>query len=60
MSDAKDAEVTIGVLALQGAFCEHIDVLTKLGVRAIEIRKAEELVSAVPLCCAVHHHDPLL
>jgi pyridoxal 5'-phosphate synthase pdxT subunit len=35
----------IGVLALQGAFIEHIRVLSKLGVSAIEIRSATELQS---------------
>lgn len=34
---------TIGVLALQGAFVEHIHLLRSLGVAAIEIRKPEQL-----------------
>lgn len=29
----------IGVLALQGAFAEHIKMLEKLGVESFEIRK---------------------
>lgn len=33
----------IGVLALQGAFIEHIHVLRSLGVEATEIRKPEQL-----------------
>ncbi|MFZ4664055.1 MAG: pyridoxal 5'-phosphate synthase glutaminase subunit PdxT [Caldilineaceae bacterium] len=33
----------IGVLALQGAFIEHIGMLQRLGVEAIEVRKAEQL-----------------
>lgn len=33
----------IGVLALQGAFIEHIKILASLGVQAIEVRKAEQL-----------------
>lgn len=33
----------IGVLALQGAFIEHVCMLDKLGVHSIEIRKAEDL-----------------
>lgn len=33
----------IGVLALQGAFREHCAVLTRCGVDAVEIRKADEL-----------------
>ncbi|QEK12432.1 pyridoxal 5'-phosphate synthase glutaminase subunit PdxT [Crassaminicella thermophila] len=33
----------IGVLALQGAFKEHIKIIQSLGHEAIEIRKAEQL-----------------
>lgn len=33
----------IGVLALQGAFNEHIDIIKSLGHEGIEIRKAEQL-----------------
>jgi 5'-phosphate synthase pdxT subunit len=33
----------IGVLALQGAFKEHISVLRKLGVEAVEVRLPEQL-----------------
>jgi len=33
----------IGVLALQGAFAEHISVLRKLSVEAVEIRLPEQL-----------------
>jgi len=33
----------IGVLALQGAFAEHIHVLNKIGVHTLEIRLPEEL-----------------
>lgn len=33
----------IGVLALQGAFIEHITILRQLGVDAIEIRKPKQL-----------------
>jgi len=35
----------IGVLALQGAFIEHIKILQKIGVEAIEVRKSEQLKS---------------
>lgn len=35
--------MVIGVLALQGAFTEHINMLNKLGVPSIEIRKQEDL-----------------
>lgn len=33
----------IGVLALQGAFIEHINIIKSLGHEAIEVRKLEEL-----------------
>jgi len=33
----------IGVLALQGAFAEHISILRKLGVEAFEVRRVELL-----------------
>ncbi len=33
----------IGVLALQGAFREHMEILKKLGVEGVEIRKKEDL-----------------
>jgi len=36
---------TIGVLALQGDFIEHIAMLRRLGVEAREVRTAEELKS---------------
>lgn len=36
-------DVTIGVLALQGAFAEHMKMLRRLGVEAREVRKPEEL-----------------
>jgi 5'-phosphate synthase pdxT subunit len=35
--------VTVGVLALQGAFIEHIHVLRRLGVSALEVRLPQEL-----------------
>ena len=35
----------IGVLALQGAFIEHIHTLKRLGVEAVEVRTADELKS---------------
>jgi 5'-phosphate synthase pdxT subunit len=34
--------VRIGVLAVQGAFIEHIQLLKKLGVKAIEVRQLED------------------
>ena len=38
-----DESLRIGVLAVQGNFREHLRVLRRLGVRGIEVRKAEEL-----------------
>ena len=37
------AELTIGVLALQGAFAEHVAVLRRLGARAREVRVPKDL-----------------
>jgi glutamine amidotransferase PdxT len=34
---------TIGVLALQGAFREHIEVLSRLDVTALSVRTKEDL-----------------
>ena len=34
---------TIGVLALQGAFIEHVNHIEKLGHKAVEIRKKDQL-----------------
>ena len=34
---------TIGVLAVQGAFIEHIQVLSSLGVECVELRQAADL-----------------
>lgn len=38
-----DNKITIGVLAVQGAFIEHEQMLQSLGVDCIEIRKPEQL-----------------
>ena len=35
--------MTIGVLAVQGAFIEHEHMLEKLGIPCIEIRKKDDL-----------------
>eukprot|EP00472_Partenskyella_glossopodia_P004480 CAMPEP_0197518856 /NCGR_PEP_ID=MMETSP1318-20131121/4106_1 /TAXON_ID=552666 /ORGANISM="Partenskyella glossopodia, Strain RCC365" /LENGTH=211 /DNA_ID=CAMNT_0043069511 /DNA_START=51 /DNA_END=686 /DNA_ORIENTATION=- len=40
---SSDSSMTIGVLALQGAFAEHIDCLKKLGVSTVQIRNPDEL-----------------
>lgn len=37
------SKITIGVLALQGAFQKHIEMLGRCGVNAITVRTAEEL-----------------
>lgn len=36
-------KIKIGVLALQGAFIEHIKILKELGVEAVEVRLPEQL-----------------
>lgn len=36
----------VGVLALQGAFAEHISVLKKLGIEAFEIRQPKDIISS--------------
>lgn len=38
-----NAEINVGVLALQGAFAKHREVLQKLGVSSCEVRTKEEL-----------------
>jgi 5'-phosphate synthase pdxT subunit len=35
--------MTIGVLALQGDFAEHLAMLTRIGVDAREVRKPSDL-----------------
>ena len=37
--------LTIGVLALQGAFLEHIKILRQLGAQAVEVRKPVQLTA---------------
>jgi len=36
-------DITVGVLALQGDFAEHLDMLERLGVRALEVRLPPQL-----------------
>lgn len=36
--------VRIGVLALQGSFSEHVDMLKSMGVATAEVRVAQDLV----------------
>ncbi|MGN0907166.1 MAG: pyridoxal 5'-phosphate synthase glutaminase subunit PdxT [Bullifex sp.] len=33
----------VGVLAVQGAFAEHIDMLSRLGAEAVELRKKDDI-----------------
>jgi len=37
------ADITVGVLALQGAFAKHIQMIQSLGCKAIEVRKPKDL-----------------
>jgi 5'-phosphate synthase pdxT subunit len=43
MAATNGKPLTIGVLALQGDFLEHIQMLRRLGVNAVEVRRAEQL-----------------
>ncbi|GAB2285096.1 Pyridoxal biosynthesis protein pdx2 [Dionaea muscipula] len=43
------AAMAIGVLALQGSFNEHVAALRRLGVKGVEIRKAEQLENLAAL-----------
>lgn len=38
-----DSSPNIGVLALQGAFAEHVRVFGQLGIKVTEVRRAEQL-----------------
>ena len=42
-SDSETASLRIGVLALQGAFLEHANMLRRLGVQPVEVRLPEHL-----------------
>jgi len=43
-NNSSESDITIGVLALQGAFREHVAHFSKLpGVKAPEVRKKEDL-----------------
>lgn len=42
-SFARYASLTVGILALQGAFEEHTEMVQALGAQAVEVRKPEEL-----------------
>lgn len=43
MNESKSARLRIGVLAVQGAFIEHEQILAKLGVETVEIRQKSDL-----------------
>ncbi|NDH98732.1 MAG: pyridoxal 5'-phosphate synthase glutaminase subunit PdxT, partial [Actinobacteria bacterium] len=39
------SSVTVGVLALQGAFAAHLSILRDLGVEACEVKTNDQLAS---------------
>lgn len=43
--DVDNQQLTIGVLALQGAFHEHLVAYKALGVNAVTVRTAKELAN---------------
>ena len=43
MNQQSPLQPSIGVLALQGDFAEHKDMLRKIGIDAIEVRKVQQL-----------------
>lgn len=57
MNESTSAQVSarlrIGVLAVQGAFIEHEQILTKLGVETVEIRQKSDLTPRAVSSCAV-------
>ncbi len=42
-NNGQPSRVTIGVLAVQGAFAEHVALLRQLGIEAVEVRLPEDL-----------------
>ncbi len=46
---AEDAPKRVGVLALQGDFQEHMQILRNLGVEPVEVRKVEDLMGIAGL-----------
>lgn len=56
MNESKSAQVSarlrIGVLAVQGAFIEHEQILAKLGVETVEIRQKSDLTPRAVSSCA--------
>lgn len=53
----KNRSIRIGVLAVQGAFIEHEQILAKLGVETVEIRQKSDLV---PPAGSDHPFDGLI
>ena len=47
--DGRPSHVRIGVLAVQGAFAEHIAILRQLGVDAVAVRLPSDLVGLAGL-----------
>jgi 5'-phosphate synthase pdxT subunit len=43
MSEPRTRPIKIGVLAVQGAFAEHISILRQIGVEAVQVRLPEDL-----------------
>jgi len=50
-------DLAIGVLALQGAFAEHIAMLKRVGVQGIEVRKPEQLDALRNQFAELEQHD---
>jgi 5'-phosphate synthase pdxT subunit len=42
--NSSDSQLKVGVLAMQGAFLEHANMLRKIGVTPVEVRLPEDLV----------------
>ena len=43
MNGKSPSQPSIGVLALQGDFAEHLQMFRKIGINAIEVRKVQQL-----------------
>lgn len=43
MNYPEDRQIRIGVLALQGAFAEHVNILRRLGAEVVEVRMPKHL-----------------
>ena len=49
----------VGVLALQGAFTEHEDMLSRLGAECFEIRRKQDLTRPMDGLVLPGHHRNL-